>query len=231
MPEYMLEGDRPVAVSLRRSGRARRLSLRVSRLDGRVTLTMPRFLPEAEALAFLREKEGWLRQQLADHTETRRPAFGVPFPILGTPVTLIPGTGRAARLEADGLHVPGGEDMLVPRLAAFLKLQARLRFRTASDHYADALGVRYGKITLRDTRSRWGSCTADGNLMYSWRLMMAPEAVLDYVAAHEVAHLLEMNHSAAYWANVDRICPAYKTHRKWLRDEGHGLHAWDLTRG
>jgi hypothetical protein len=82
------------------------------------------------------------------------------------------------------------------------------------------------RITLRDTRSRWGSCTADGALMYSWRLILAPPSVLDYVAAHEAAHLVEMNHSARFWALVERLCPDWQAERAWLRREGAALQAW-----
>ncbi|MBE0554766.1 MAG: M48 family metallopeptidase, partial [Rhodobacteraceae bacterium] len=92
-------------------------------------------------------------------------------------------------------------------------------------HYAGLLGRRVTGITLRDTRSRWGSCTAAGRLMFSWRLIMAPPAVLDYVAAHEAAHLVEMNHSPAYWAVVGRIFPGWQAQRGWLRRHGPGLHA------
>lgn len=227
---YTIAGEPPVNVRLRRSAQARRLSLRVSRLDGVATLTMPRFVPEHEAVGFLHEKEQWLRAQMARSVTTRRPSFGALFPVMGTDLRIEPGQGRAAKVDGAALLVPGGEEMLVPRLVAFLKLQARLRLREASDRYAAALGVHYGKISIRDTRSRWGSCTSEGNLMYSWRLMMAPEGVLDYVAAHEVAHLREMNHSPAYWKNVEAICPDFRIHRRWLRDHGQVLHAWDLSR-
>lgn len=227
---YVLDGEDPVTVTLKRSAQARKLSLRVSRLDGRVTLTMPRFVPEAEAVAFLHEKEVWLRRNLMHQVLPKTPALGVTFPVLGSAYEIVEGKGRSARIEGAQLIVPGGEKMLLPRLTAFLKLQARLRLREASDRYAEALGVEYGKITIRDTRSRWGSCTSDGNLMYSWRLVMAPDDVLDYVAAHEVAHLLEMNHSAAYWANVARVCPQYRRHREWLRTHGQSLHAWSFSR-
>jgi predicted metal-dependent hydrolase len=86
------------------------------------------------------------------------------------------------------------------------------------------IGRPYSRITLRDTRSRWGSCTADGALMYSWRLAMAPPAVLDYVAAHEVAHLAQMNHSPAFWAVVARLVPGHAAPRRWLKLHGQTLH-------
>ena len=105
-----------------------------------------------------------------------------------------------------------------------LKLRARDVLAEASDRYAVMVGQSYSRLSIRDTRSRWGSCSSEGVLMYSWRLIMAPPEVLDYVAAHEVAHLVEMNHSAAFWAMVERICPDYDVHRAWLRKNGDVLH-------
>jgi predicted metal-dependent hydrolase len=94
--------------------------------------------------------------------------------------------------------------------------------------HAARLRLPVGRISLRDPRSRWGSCTATGDLMFSWRLVLAPAFVLDYVAAHEVAHLKEMNHSPAFWAVVRRLCPDYEAPREWLRRNGGALHGWDF---
>lgn len=226
MREIRLQGEPPVSVTLRRSARARRMSLRVSRLDGRVTLSVPQRLPDAEAVAFVQEKQDWIRKHLAGRTPDQMPAFGARLPFLGQETEIVPGQGRRAELKGGALHVPGGPESVAARVRAFLKLQAQLRLREASDRYAVALGVGYGRITLRDPRSRWGSCTSQGNLMYSWRLVMAPPEVLDYVAAHEMAHRLEMNHSDRFWAHVARVCPDHKACRDWLRSEGEALHVW-----
>lgn len=226
MDQAILDGDPPVSVVLRRSARARRLSLRVSRLDGRVTLSLPLRASTKAALAFLHEKEKWIRENLDQLPEDRVAAIGASVPFLGRSLSVVAGTGRAARIVGDTLVVPSAPDMVGARIEAFLKLQAKIHLRAASDKYAKALGTDYGRLTIRDTRSRWGSCTSDGNLMYSWRLAMAPLAVLDYVAAHEVAHRLEMNHSDRFWAHVARVCPDYAAHRDWLRTEGQALHAW-----
>ena len=125
---------------------------------------------------------------------------------------------RARRHHA--LHGAWPEDDALP----WLKVLARDRLARASTHYAGLVGRSYSSLALRDTRSRWGSCSPGGRLMYSWRLIMAPPAVLDYVAAHEVAHLVELNHSPAYWAVVSRICPDWQGHRSWLHDQGSALH-------
>jgi len=145
-------------------------------------------------------------------------------PVEGVPVVVAQGTGRSVRLEGETVFVPGPEDAMGARLRGWLRTRARDRLADASDRHAAALGRPYTAITLRDTRSRWGSCTADGRLMYSWRLILAPPEILDYVAAHEVAHLREMNHSPAFWTWVERLYGDWRPARDWLRRNGAGLH-------
>ncbi|MBT4132840.1 MAG: M48 family metallopeptidase, partial [Rhodobacterales bacterium] len=105
---------------------------------------------------------------------------------------------------------------------------ARERLMTSSDYFAKLLGCKIKSITLRDTTTRWGSCTTNGSLMYSWRLMMAPREVQNYVAAHEVCHLIEMNHSPNYWKLVESVVPTYKADRSWLKLNGNLLHQYKL---
>jgi len=229
MSRLMLPGSPPLEITLQRSAQAKRMSLRVSRLDGRVTLTLPRWAPEAQAMAFAQEKQIWLRAALAEHVPPRRVAAGAIVPFEGRPLLITLATVRAPRVEAERLLVPDDEARLPGRVAAFLKLAARQRLQRACSRHAEALGRPFARLVLRDTRSRWGSCTAQGSLMFSWRLIMAPGAVLDYVAAHEVAHLAEMNHSAAFWSVVADLCPHYATHRSWLRRYGGELHALQFT--
>lgn len=224
---HVLPGDPPVTVALRRSARAKRFSLRVSRADGRVSLSLPHWAPEAEALAFLRDREGWLRRQLASAPAIRRPEIGGRIPICGEDRPISCGGGRSARLLGGGVQVPQGP-RVGPRVRALLQAMARDRLAAACDHHAAALGRSYGRLTLRDPRSRWGSCSSKGDLMFSWRLIMAPPDVLDYVAAHEVAHLAEMNHSRRFWDVCERLCPGYRAPRTWLKAEGARLLAWQF---
>lgn len=222
----LLSGSPPVEVHLKRLAHARRFSLRVSRLDGKVTLSMPTRAREGEAMAFLKGNEAWLRETLQAMPDS------VPLPVChgavvsveGRDLLVTPAVGRGVRVEGDRLLVPGDAATVGPRVAAWLKVLARDRLAAASTRYAAMVGRRYSLLALRDTRSRWGSCSPDGRLMYSWRLILAPPAVLDYVAAHEVAHLVELNHSPAYWAVVDRICPGWQVQRAWLRENGQMLH-------
>lgn len=226
MGDHILPGNPPVELVLRRSPRARRISLRVSALDGRVTLTLPPGVPERQALEFAGQKADWLRRQLRRQPDVVQVTIGTELPVGGETMQVVQSAGRGVRAEDGRLLVSGPTDTAPARLRAWLKARARDRLAEASDRYAAALGRDYTRITLRDTRSRWGSCTSMGGLMYSWRLIMAPPDVLDYVAAHEVAHLTEMNHSPAFWATVGRLMPGYDTPRRWLRQNGAGLHRY-----
>ncbi|MBZ8118034.1 M48 family metallopeptidase [Roseovarius sp. LXJ103] len=223
MGQHILPGNPPIAITLRRSAQARRISLRVSALDGRVTLTLPPGLPEAEALSFARQKQAWLAGHLARQPDDVTIAPGASLPVEGETLELRTGSGRRVHREGGALYVPGP---VAPRVQAWLKTLARERLVAASDHYSGVLGRPYSRITLRDTRSRWASCSSTGALNYSWRLIMAPPDVLDYVAAHEVAHLAEMNHSQAFWDIVARLCPGYDAHRLWLKTHGTALHRY-----
>ncbi|MFK7835229.1 MAG: M48 family metallopeptidase [Sulfitobacter sp.] len=226
MSDTYLPGDPPIPLILRRSARARRISLRISQLDGRVTLTMPKRLAAREALDFARTKEGWIRKHLAERGEDVDVRLGAEVPVGGQLLRVVPGQGRSVTLGYKEIAVPGPADRVGARLGAYLKELARDRLAGACDDYAALLGRSYSRITMRDTRSRWGSCTSDGALMFSWRLIMSPPEVLDYVAAHEVAHLAEMNHSPAFWAGVERIYGPYKAPRGWLRTHGNTLHRY-----
>lgn len=224
MGQHRLPGHPPVPLTLRRSARARRISLRISQLDGRVTLTLPRGVPEREALDFARSKEDWIRTHLDARVPEQPVGLGMELPIEGTPVRIEAAAGRRVVYQAGRIAVPA--DAAPRRLQRFLKELARDRLVAASDNYAAELGRGYKKVTIRDTRSRWGSCTSEGGLMFSWRLILAPPPVLRYVAAHEVAHLAEMNHSPAFWAQVEHIHGPYDAPRKWLRDHGPDLHRY-----
>lgn len=220
----VLPGPPPVEITLRRSPRARRFSLRVSRLDGRVTLSVPDRAREADAMRFVRDQEEWIRATLAALPRPVPIGPGSVVPVEGRLLTVTVGEGRLVRISGDSLVVPGDAARVGVRVGAFLKVLARDRLTVATDRHAGAVGRPVTRISIRDTRSRWGSCTTDGALMYSWRLIMAPESVLDYVAAHEVAHLVEMNHSPAFWLVVAGLCPGWRVERAWLRRHGQALH-------
>ncbi|MEJ8561536.1 SprT family zinc-dependent metalloprotease [Yoonia sp. GPGPB17] len=223
MGRHTLEGNPPIDVIMRHSARAKRLSLRISRLDGRVTLTMPHSAAKREGIAFLRAKEAWLRGHLQEMKPAVPVAVGQSIPVRGVLTPVVLGQGRSARINTDHIAVSAFSPV-APQVKALMRHAARDALAAASDRYAGQLDRTYRRLSIRDTRSRWGSCSSEGVLMYSWRLIMAPPAVLDYVAAHEVAHLVEMNHQPAFWDIVARLCPDFEIHRRWLRAEGDILH-------
>lgn len=216
-------------VALRVNVRARRFTLRLASDGNGAVLTMPPGVPLEAVKAFLAEHRGWLTRALA-----RQPVFqpvgqGTLLPVDGSVlrVTVEERGSRTPRIADERLFMgPGAAPG--PRLAAWLKARARDRMVPAVMAYAAELGRPVAGVALRDTRSRWGSCSAAGRISLSWRLAMAPPAVQAYVAAHEAAHLVEMNHSSRYWAVLERLMPDYATHRTWLRAEGRGLHAFDF---
>ena len=226
MTEVFVPGAPEIPISLRRSKRARRISLRVSRLDGRVTLTVPARVSEKEALEFAQSKADWLVRNMSARPEAESVTLGTELPFQGELLTVVAGQGRTVMRADDELQVPGNPDRVGVRVQAYLKTEARNILAQACDVYTQAQGRPYSKITLRDTRSRWRSCSSTEALMFSWRLVMAPEEVLHYVAAHEVAHLAQMNHSKAFWDEVARLFGPHQAERNWLRQHGEKLHRY-----
>ncbi|MEO1919162.1 MAG: SprT family zinc-dependent metalloprotease [Paracoccaceae bacterium] len=216
-------GSPPIEIRLKRNTRAKRLTLRLSRTDGQATLTLPTRASIRQAQNFAARQEVWLRVQIARLPECSGLVAGGTLPFRGVDLEIVATSGRSIR--ADGSKILVGGKHSGARLQAFIKTEARSALVPAVEKYAAKINRPFKRITLRDTRSRWGSCSAEGNLMFSWRLVMAPPIVLEYVAAHEVAHLVEMNHSPAFWDVVETLMPEFQKHRNWLRENGAKLHA------
>lgn len=219
-----LPGNPEITLKLRKNPRARRMTLRISRVDGAVTLTVPRGVSDREALAFAAEKQDWVLGHLSQQAATVHVGPGQTLNVGGAQFQLVAGAGKRLRVVGNTIELPQPVEKGRLHLLAWLKEQARAELTRASDHYAERLGRGYARLSLRDTRSRWGSCSSAGALMYSWRLILAPKSVLAYVAAHEVAHLQEMNHSADFWRVVDQLYGPHQEARAWLRQDGPKLH-------
>ncbi|MFY8105797.1 MAG: M48 family metallopeptidase [Elstera sp.] len=230
--EIELSGQR-YTVTLRQNPRARRLSLRFDAVAQSFTLTVPPRFPMPHALEFLSAHRGWMQTCLA-RPAARQAAERVPFvpgaeiPIRGeTCVIRHDPEGLRQPRQADGAVWVGGPAERVPiRVKAWLYGEAARHLSHAAEAYAFQLGKSVTSVTVRDTKSRWGSCTAKGSLNFSWRLIFAPASVLDYVAAHEAAHLVELNHSPRFWALVARLHPDPDAARHWLKTYGTGLHRY-----
>ncbi len=225
-------------VALKRTAAARRFTLRVRAPAGDIVLTMPARASLGDARSFAERHAAWIGARLRRLPRRVRLEPGELVPLRGVLHRITP--RRAARgtvwveppSQADGDAAPpllyvNAELCFVPRrVRDFLVAEARRDLESAVARYARALGVRPRKVTLRDTRSRWGSCSSAGSLSFSWRLVMAPRFVLDYLAAHEVAHLLHMNHSAAFWETVAGTCPDCARAEAWLEANGASLHRY-----
>jgi predicted metal-dependent hydrolase len=194
-------------------------------------LTMPPRGNIREAKAFAERNGAWLAARLNRLPLAIPFAHGTVLPLRGRPHTVTHRAGaRGTVWTEDGapplICVAGNAEHLARRLRDFLKREARHDLALVSRRYAAELGVKVKRISVRDQSSRWGSCTADGVLSYSWRLILAPPYVLDYLAAHEVAHLVEMNHSRRFWRVVARICPEWERAKAWLNAHGTALHRY-----
>jgi predicted metal-dependent hydrolase len=219
-------------VTLRRHARARRYTLRVQAATRSIVLTMPPRGSLREAKAFAERCGAWIAARLKRLPHPAPFADGSKLPLRGVAHRIAHrATARGtvwteASAEGPLICVAGGRAHLSRRLKDFLKREAKRDLDAASRRYAAALGVKIKRLTVRDQTSRWGSCTAEGVLSYSWRLILAPPHVLDYLAAHEVAHLIEMNHSARFWRVVERICPDFERAKNWLNTQGNALHRY-----
>lgn len=222
-----------IPVPVRRSARARRMLLRVDPARGGPELVLPAGVRIDAAESFALRNLGWLRARLAHLPARTAFAHGAVVPILGRDHVIRhrpDQRGGVWRVEDPDdsveLHVSGAEQHLARRVTDFLKGEARRTIVPRAKLHAAALDRRIGRVTVRDTATRWGSCSSRGDLSFSWRLVLAPEEVLDYVVAHEAAHLVEMNHSTRFWDLVERLMPTYRRPRTWLKRHGSRLHAY-----
>jgi predicted metal-dependent hydrolase len=209
-----------VPVRVRMSSRARRLALRIDAQAEAVELVLPRRTSAQRAMSFIEENRAWLDKRITALPPRTVLADGESVPILDVPYRIRrvdPARDRPHVWIADGeIHVAAAPEQLGRRLIDFLKDLARREFHRRASELSLRIGRKIGRITVRDTTTRWGSCSANGNLAFSWRLIMAPDAVLEYVVAHEVAHLSEMNHGPRFWKLVERLAPGVDRQRHWL---------------
>ena len=234
VPIYVNDLDVPVYI--RRDRRARRLTLRINEAGREVILTLPTHCKNSEAEAFLKRNQSWLLDRLAE----------IPTAVPFRDGALVPLRGELHKIHFNGrlrqnpivwcepaehqnhghLHVCGLPEHAPRRLTDWLKKQARLDLDQRVQWHAARLGLKPKRLSVRDQKSRWGSCSSSGVLSFSWRLILAPPSVLDYVAAHEVAHLAEMNHGPKFWKLVRQTMPDMDEACAWLKTKGVELHRY-----
>lgn len=242
MPQIILN-DQPVTYIVRKSGRAKYLSLRLDSKNGlQVVVPKTMRVSQREILLLLESRADWILKHLPRYQATTATQgttvfeAGSTMPYLGTPYSLAirPTDSDRARVtwdEANGfiVHVPGtlkGSARITAIREAFgrwYSKQARAYIVPLAQQWAQQMQLSIGTIRIKDQRTRWGSASSKNNLNFNRRLMMAPPEIIEYVIIHELCHFWEMNHSSRFWAHVGDYCPAYKRHRKWLRENGPTL--------
>ena len=227
-PAQLMVGTEELDVMFRRHANARRLVLRLNPEGTAAVVTVPRGVSRHRALEFVHLSAPWLATRLEQRGKNIALQPGNHIPLRGHDHEIRHIASRRGTVTVDPvaklIHVPGELPHVGRRLLDWLKTAARAELAAASGKYAAAMGVSYRRIAVRDQRSRWGSCSAMGDLSYSWRLILTPSHVLDYVAAHEVAHLRHMDHGAQFWRLVLSHCPEASRAKKWLKANGNGVH-------
>jgi predicted metal-dependent hydrolase len=228
LPDHVVLDNIRVPLKISRHHNARRMTLRYDLQRRQVKLTLPPRAPARLALAFLAEKQEWLVRQVQSAAACKPFSEGMELPVFGQNYILRhrPAIRGGVELQAPFLTVTCLPEHLPRRLTDWLKHSVRERLVAEAKPMAKALGVTFKQIRVREMSSRWGSCSATGNLSFNWRLVFAPASVLTYLVAHEVAHLKEMNHSPAFWTAVAKINPDYQKARGWLQRHGNELHRY-----
>lgn len=226
-------GEEIFEITLRRNAQARRYNLRVQSATREVVLTLPPRGSLKQARDFAERNAAWIATRMARLPQSIPFADGAVLPLRGVPHRIVHrpqarGTVWVETAEDDAalLCVAGDAPHVARRVHDYLKKEARRDLDIASRRAAAALGVTLRRVSVRDQSSRWGSCSTTGVLSYSWRLILTPPFVLEYLAAHEAAHLVEMNHSRAFWRQVERICPDFRRAKSWLDANGADLHRY-----
>ncbi len=215
----------PAPVTWRRSARARRVSLRIDPRDGVVVVTLPNRAGRNAGVALVMTHAEWITDRLAALPCAVPFADGAIVPLHGIAhrIRHAPQTARGVWVDDGTIQVSGQSEFLGRRVGDFLRAEALRRMRALAGEKAARCGAAIRRISVKDTQSRWGSCASDGSIAFSWRLVMAPAFVQDYVAAHEVAHLRHMDHGKRFWALVGSLTPHAAAAIPWLRGEGTRL--------
>ncbi|WP_274626702.1 M48 family metallopeptidase [Arvimicrobium flavum] len=228
--EHVVAG-RTLPLRIVENDRARRLTLRIDAGGQGLRVTVPPGLARGEVERFLSRHQGWLEERLAKVPDRPQVRPGVKIPVRGVPHLIVhePAPRGTVRLETgeDGptMIIHGDRRHLPRRIADFLKREAKRDIETLVAKHTERVGRKAKAIRYKDTSSRWGSCTSDGSLSFSWRIMMAPPPVIDYLVAHEVAHLKEMNHGPRFWKLCRELCPDTDRCKAWLKRNGSALQA------
>ena len=219
-----------LVVGIRVNRRAKHIYLKIEP-GGMPMLVLPAQRHLRDARTFLQEKEVWLRAKLSQQPAAVPFEDGEILPLFGEALEIVhrPEARRGVWQEEDCICVSGDAPYLARRLTDWIKKQTKEKVQDEARRCVEILDCQHGRITLRDPKTRWGSCSASGDLSFSWRLAFAPPQVLRYVVAHECAHLREHNHSHRFWKLVRQLDPNFRASEKWLKNKGAQLHRYGMS--
>ncbi len=219
-----------IPVEFERSLRSKSIKITPQLAKKVIKVSYPVYVLHSRAVAFLESKKDWVAKQLEKVPKMTKICDGVKITFLGTEYKIenIPNARRGVWIEDSYIFVSGEPEFLNRRVKDFFKVEVRKYLSSKARYYANKTGKKFSKITVKDTTSRWGSCASNGSIAFSWRLGFAPLFVIDYIVAHEVAHLSEMNHSIKFWKLVKEICDSdVDEAQKWLLKNGIYLYSID----
>ncbi len=222
---FILRDGREIPLIIKKSQQTTRLRLRLDRGGKAILITAPMAYSEKRAFLFANQSRDWIEMQIAKTPKGVHFENNTIVSINGVPTRLLIAPPRTRPAAQEGvLFIPSAAINFESKAKIILKKLAHEAAQNHLDKLLPLLARKPSKLRITDTKSRWGSCSHDGVISLCWRLILAPPEVFEYVIAHELAHLKEMNHSALFWAEVKRICPDYKVHYKWLKANGAALH-------
>tara|TARA_Y100000739_G_C20600044_1_gene462427 strand:- start:1654 stop:2388 length:735 start_codon:yes stop_codon:yes gene_type:complete len=221
-------GSPTININVRKSNKAKRVSIRISGATNEVFLIVPKQVSILNAKQFAISKERWIRKQLRSKFDISKVKLGSLVPVEGFYYLIEIGENKRVKVENNKLLIPSQSTDISKHLKAYLLELSRQRLFSMTKHYCELIGKNCVKVSIKDPKTRWGSCTSKGNLMYSWRLIMAPKSILEYLVVHEVSHLLEMNHSKKFWQHVGNMMPNFRESQIWLKKNGQKLHSYQF---
>jgi Predicted metal-dependent hydrolase len=227
MTNHFIEiNGQSLPIKMRRNANARRITLRLSRDGAMVQLTLPKRCAEKKAIAFANTQSQWIAKQLQSKPTAQPFVPNMKLEIFGDEFIFKHHASRITVAEGENIYIGGDEEFFARRVEDYIKKEAREKFSEMARELADEIGETISGVSLRDTSSRWGSCSSKKRINLSWRLALAPLSVAHYVIAHEVAHLMHFNHSTEFWELVEQLHPNWQKERDWLRKNGAILHAY-----
>ena len=224
-PKIITYNGHKIPLGLRYNAKAKRIILRVDQEIGGAIITLPPYTPKTEALSLVNERVDWIADKIREFPPKITLTDGQSLPLMGQPITIRhrPDFKMGVQLIGSELITSGKREHLHRRIVDWLKKYTKEIITPRANNMASQLECKINRISIRDTKSRWGSCSSQGNLSFCWRLIMTPDWVLNYVIAHEVSHLKHMDHSPEFWQIVGTLCVKPKQARIWLNQNGRKL--------